>query len=374
MTFGSLEGNSDLFVQVIAHKAAAACSQHSVTIFKSWTDHTTCQTHRRSQTTPYDVISPQTCAEISDGSKERISGQVRGPLQYGVGRPDGANTMIKTFQHLAEADNSRVLVALDLKAAFQNVSRRAMLYSIAQTDAESRCGLFQVVHWHHGAPNALRLSLHQNHCQQWIRVVLCQRVDSQQLLTQYSVQSWRSFARITTQAPNSLPTWTTGTCGSNRSASCRQLLSSQQPPDRSILLYSPPKHRCGKALVKTPLHPSSKTRSRSHFVVWEDTYKSMETLSPALLEATMEKTTQCFQKIATTLADLNAEGLNVQTLNDLLTMYVGAASQHVLRMSFVPEQETRNFDRQVITYWSRLMHRDIASPLFFLPSSLVDLG
>ena len=40
----------------------------------------------------------------------------------------------------------------------------------------------------------------------WIRVVLCQRVDSQQLLTQYSVQSWRSFARITTQAPNSLPT------------------------------------------------------------------------------------------------------------------------------------------------------------------------
>ena len=44
----------------------------------------------------------------------------------------------------------------------------------------------------------------------------------------------------------------------------------------------------------------------------------METLSPALLEATMEKTTQRFQKIATTLADLNAEGLNVQTLNDLL--------------------------------------------------------
>ena len=51
----------------------------------------------------------------------------------------------------------------------------------------------------------------------------------------------------------------------------------------------------------------------------------------------MEKTTQRFQKIATTQADLNAEGLNVQTVNDLLnllTMYVRAASQHVLRMSF----------------------------------------
>ena len=79
----------------------------------------------------------------------------------------------------------------------------------------------------------------------------------------------------------------------------------------------------------------------------------------------MEKTIQRFQKIATTLADLNAEGLNVQTVNDLLTMYVGAASQHVLRLSFVLEQEAQNFDRQVITCWSRLMHRDIASPLFF---------
>ena len=51
----------------------------------------------------------------------------------------------------------------------------------------------------------------------------------------------------------------------------------------------------------------------------------------------MEKTTQRYQQIGTTQADLNAEGLNVQTVNDLLTMYVGAASQHVLRMSFVSE-------------------------------------
>ena len=75
--------------------------------------------------------------------------------------------MIKTIQYLAEADNSRVLVALDLKAAFQNVYRRAMLYSIAQTDAD----LAEVFSkWYtstNGAPNALRLSLHQNQCQQW---------------------------------------------------------------------------------------------------------------------------------------------------------------------------------------------------------------
>ena len=98
--------------------------------------------------------------------------------------------------------------------------------------------------------------------------------------------------------------------------------------------------------------------------------------SPVVLgeQATMEKTTQRFQKIATTLADLNAEGLNVQTVNDLLTMYVGASSQHVLRMSFVPEQEAHNFDRQDTTFWSHLVQRDITSPLFFLSLKLGGLG
>ena len=45
---------------------------------------------------------------------------------------------------------------------------------------------------------------------------------------------------------------------------------------------------------------------------------------PILLgeQASIEKTTQRFQRIATTLADLNAEGLNAQAVNDLLTMYV----------------------------------------------------
>ena len=61
-------------------------------------------------------------------------------------------------------------------------------------------------------------------------------------------------------------------------------------------------------------------------------------------------------------------------MNDLLTMYVGAASQHVLRMSFMPEQEARNFDRQVTSFWSRLVQRDIASPMFLPPLKLGGLG
>ena len=69
-----------------------------------------------------------------------------------------------------------------------------------------------------------------------------------------------------------------------------------------------------------------------HLQIHGDTEPSLVVLGE---QATMEKTTRHFQKIATTLADLNAEGLNVQTVNDLLTMHVGAASQHVLRLSFV---------------------------------------
>ena len=55
-------------------------------------------------------------------------------------------------------------------------------------------------------------------------------------------------------------------------------------------------------------------------------------------------------------------------------MYVGAASQHVLRMSFVAEREAHNFDRQVTTFWSHLIQRDITSPLFFSPLKLGGLG
>ena len=53
----------------------------------------------------------------------------------GVGRVDGA-CMIKTIQYVAEAASSRVLVALNLKAAFQKVSRRAMPHGIEQSDPD----------------------------------------------------------------------------------------------------------------------------------------------------------------------------------------------------------------------------------------------
>ena len=88
----------------------------------------------------------------------------------------------------------------------------------------------------------------------------------------------------------------------------------------------------------------------------------------------MEKTSQRFRAIGSTLAELNAEGLSAQTVKDLYTMYVGAASQHVLRVSFVPEHEARTFDTEVTVFWSQLIKRDATSPLFHLPFKLRGLG
>ena len=134
--FGSLAGNSDLLVQVVAHIAAATVPNSVL------------QYLRAGQITPLakptsghrpllmmSFLRRLALKSVMAAKKESVA-KCAGPFQYGVGRPDGANTMIKTIQYLAEADNSRVLVALDLKAAFQNVSSRAMLRSIAQTDSD----------------------------------------------------------------------------------------------------------------------------------------------------------------------------------------------------------------------------------------------
>ena len=70
------------------------------------------------------------------------------------------------------------------------------------------------------------------------------------------------------------------------------------------------------------------------------------------------------------LAELNA----ASTRNDLLTVYVDAASQHVLRMSFVPEDAAKRFDTEVVGFWSQLVQRDATSPLFRRPLNLSGQG
>ena len=108
---------------------SSGCSSPlSATISKGWTDHAACQTHR--WTTDHflmmSFLRRLALKSVMAAKKESVAKCAR-LLQYGVGRSehDDQNQSIL-----------RVFVALDLKAAFQDVSRRSMLYSIAQTDAD----------------------------------------------------------------------------------------------------------------------------------------------------------------------------------------------------------------------------------------------
>ena len=64
----------------------------------------------------------------------------------------------------------------------------------------------------------------------------------------------------------------------------------------------------------------------------------------------------------------------MQTVNDLLTTYMGAASQHALRTTFVPGAAALSFDTEIVAYWSQLASRDVTSPLFHLPLRMGGLG
>ena len=127
LSIGTTLEAGHLFVQVVAHIAAAPVP-HSVS-----------QYLKAGQITPLakptgghrlvlmmSFLRRLALKSVAAAKKESVA-KCAGPLQYGVGRPDGANTIIKTIQYQAEADSSRVLVALDPKAAVKNVSRRAMM-------------------------------------------------------------------------------------------------------------------------------------------------------------------------------------------------------------------------------------------------------
>ena len=378
--FGSLAGNSELFVQVVAHRAAAAAVPNSVL-----------QYLKAGQITPLakptgghrpllmmSFLRRLALKSVMAAKRESVA-KCAGPLQYGIGRPDGANTMIKTIQYLAEADNSRVLVALDLKAAFQNVSRSAMLYNIAHTDADlaavfSKWYTGTTEHRMHydfaytkisansgvdqGCPlSACGFSAVVDPVLRSVMAQLCTHYDSGAKLFAY-LDDWYLWIK-----PQCL----------------LQTIAVIKAATRTVnLALQSTKTQVWKGSCKDPIPPEFQdkvTLTLSCLGGHPQIHGDIEP-SPVVLgeQGTMVKTTQRFQNIATTLSDLNAEGLNAQAVNDQLTMYVGAASQHDLRMSFVPEQEARNFDRQVTSFCSHLMHRDIASPLFFLPLKLGGLG
>ena len=93
--FGSLAGNSDLFVQVIAHIAAAAVPSPVLQYLKA--GQITPLAKPTGGHRPLLMMSSLrrlALKSVMAAKKESVA-KCAGPLQYGVGRPDGANTMIK---------------------------------------------------------------------------------------------------------------------------------------------------------------------------------------------------------------------------------------------------------------------------------------
>ena len=128
--FGTQAGDSDLFARINAHIATATIPDAVL------------QYLRAGQVTPLakptgghrsllmmSFLRRLALKAVIAAKKPSVTAAA-GPLQHGVGCQDGANKIIKSIQYFAEAGQSRVLVALDLKAAFQNVSRRSMLHSL----------------------------------------------------------------------------------------------------------------------------------------------------------------------------------------------------------------------------------------------------
>ena len=57
-----------------------------------------------------------------------------------------------------------------------------------------------------------------------------------------------------------------------------------------------------------------------------------------------------FRNVSTIMRELNQAGHKMQTVNDLLTIYLGTASQHALRTTLVPEEEAASFDNEIVFY------------------------
>ena len=153
--FGTQAGDSDPFARIIAHIATATIPDPVL------------QYLRAGQVTPLakhtgghrpllmmSFLRRLALKAVIAASKSSVIAAA-GPLQHGVGCQDGANKMMKSLQYFAEADQTRVLVALDLKAAFQNVSRRSMLHSLGQHDFDLATVFSPMVHRHHYPPRGL---------------------------------------------------------------------------------------------------------------------------------------------------------------------------------------------------------------------------
>ena len=281
--------------------------------------------------------------------------------------------MIKSIQYFAEADQSHVLVALDLKAAFQNVSRRSMLHSLRQHDHDLATVFSR---WYTGSTtHRMHYDGSYAHIDQGCPLSPCgfaAAVDpiSRYILTQIQLtldngaklwaylDDWYIWIK-----PQHIP-------------AAKELVANATLTIN--LELQPTKIQIWTASFTSPIPLDYLDKAKptlkclgAHLRIAGDSECSPVELGgrPSMNTATMR-----YRSISAILRDLNQAGLKMQTVIDLITMYVGAASQHELRTTFVPYEEAANFDNEIEAHWSKLAGRDVASPLFHLPLRMGGLG
>ena len=295
-----------------------------------------------------------------------------GALQHGVGCKDGANKMIKSIQYFAEADETRVLVALDLKAAFQNVSMRAMMFSLGQHDPElatvfSRWCTGSTTHRMHYDGSYAHIQANSG-VDQGCPLSPCGFAAAIEPISRAILAETRSKLDDGAKLWAYLDDWYIWIKPQNITEAI-ELISTAT---RTINLeLQPTKIQIWTASCNSPIPPAFQDKAKStlkclgaHLRIAGDSEGSPVELGG---RPSMQTATQRFQNISAIPRELNQAGLKMQTVNDLLTMYVGAASQHALRTTFVPFEEAVSFDNEIVSYWSQLAGRDVTSPLFHLP-------
>ena len=211
--FGEQTGDSNLFcASCRTHRSCCRCPALGSAVPWIWPSHTS----RQGPLLMMSFLSRHALKSVMAAKRESVA-KCGGPLQYGVGRLDGANTMVKAVQYFAEADPTQALVALDLKTAFQNVSRRAMLHSIEQSDPDlaavfSRWNTGSIAHRTHFESFHARITANSG-VDQGCPPLL--PVASQRRLIQFFDLSLQPTDDCQITVPSSSPSLMAGTCTSS---------------------------------------------------------------------------------------------------------------------------------------------------------------
>ena len=304
-----------------------------------------------------------------------------GTLQYGVGAKDGASRMIKTIQQRAEDDHDRVLLALDVRAAFQNISRKAIIDALTNADPEL-AAIFSA--WSHGkAEHRARLSTNRTD-----RITASSGVDQGDPLSSAAfaagiaaplsraLQSMQQSLDLGTMMHLYIDDWYIWIRPAAIPAAIERISEAIRPLGLSLettklQIWSA---TC-TAPIPAPFHTiaaPTMTCLGGHLRIQGDSEPAAAHLGPD--DRSLDKAINRLDTIAASIATLCQHGLKKVTANDLLSAYVGASSQHVLRMSCVTLPQATAFDDKVREIWSHLLGRPIQSDLLFVPQKLGGYG